>query len=61
MEFGNEELFFMIKKLQVVEDFCKNVIEILCEPSNKKYISELSDKYTNVLFNCLFSALYGYL
>ena len=41
----------MIKKLQVVEDFCKNVIEILCEPSNKKYISELSDKYTYILLN----------
>ena len=39
-------MFFSIKKLQVIEKFCKNVIESLCDPQNKKYISELSDKYT---------------
>jgi hypothetical protein len=46
LEFSVDEFFFNIKKLQVVEKFCKNVIDMLCEPSNKKYIADLSDKYT---------------
>lgn len=46
LEFGDDEFFFKIKKLQVVDQFCKNVIEVLCEPQNKKYIADLSDKYT---------------
>lgn len=46
LEFGLDEFFFHIKKLQVVEQFCKNVIDVLCEPSLKQYIKELSDKYT---------------
>ena len=46
LEFDDHEMFFSIKKLQVIEKFCKNVIESLCDPQNKKYISELSDKYT---------------
>lgn len=41
LEFGLDEFFFHIKKLQVVEVFCKNVIDMLCDPNNKKYISEL--------------------
>jgi hypothetical protein len=46
LEFGLDEFFFQTKKLQVVEKFCKNVIDMLCEPQNKKNIAELSDKQT---------------
>ena len=35
-----------MKKLQVVEQFCKNVIEYLCHETTRECISELSDKQT---------------
>lgn len=40
------EFFFKLKVLQVIEQFCENVINFLCLDSNKKYISELNDRYT---------------
>ena len=30
----------------MVEQFCKNVIDLLCEEWSKKFIAELQDKYT---------------
>ena len=44
--FGFEEFFFNVKKLQVVEQFCKNVIDYLCKKTTRDMISEMSDKYT---------------
>jgi hypothetical protein len=41
LEFSSDEFFFSIKKLQVIEQFCKNVIDALCEAQNKKYIADL--------------------
>lgn len=35
-----------MKKLQVIEQFCKNVIDYLCLKSTREMISEMSDKYT---------------
>jgi hypothetical protein len=44
--FNDHEFFFMVKLLQVIEQFCENVISFLCNPFNKRYISDLNDKYT---------------
>jgi hypothetical protein len=44
--FNDHEFFFMVKLLQVIEQFCDNVIDFLCNTQNKKYISDLNDKYT---------------
>lgn len=44
--FNDHEFFFMVKLLQVIEQFCDNVIDFLCNRENKKYIFELNDKYT---------------
>lgn len=30
----------------MIEQFCKNVIDLLCDPINKKFIAEINDKYT---------------
>ena len=46
LEFDDHEMYFSIKKLQVIEKFCKNVIDFLCEETTVKHIRELSDKYT---------------
>ena len=40
------EFFFKLKGLQSIEQFCQNIISFLCNPFNKKYIQELTDKYT---------------
>jgi hypothetical protein len=44
--FDDHEFFFKVKVLQVIEQFCENVIHFLCNPLNKRYISDLNDKYT---------------
>lgn len=46
LEFADDEFYLRCKKQQVVEQFCKNVIDLLCEERSKKFIAELQDKYT---------------
>lgn len=46
LEYGDDEVYLKVQKLTVLEHFCDNVINMLCEQHQKRTIEELSDRYT---------------
>ena len=59
----NSELFTLIIRNIQQENSITRDFQNTSDPKliNQKRSLSLSEKYTNVLFNCLFGALYGYL